>query len=707
MDDSESDLSTVFSNSSLAYTISETELVSDWLDGKSPASVRSPRDSINSDDSSQIQELGCGGEDRVGCSERMEYILYMIGQSSGLGNIWRFPHLCYRNGGGSFLISYLLLLVVMGFPIVYLEACLGQFCSKGPAKCWDFAPLFKGVGVAMIVVSILISIYYHVVVAWAQYYLFASFTGKLPWSDCNNPEWNTDGCSHKWPVVTCAEGLIKMTNGTCYKAERFTGIWNASLLRAASGQQLITPSEEYWANNILATSSGLFQPGAPRWPLALSLLLAWVITFLCLLKGFRSTGKVLYLTALLPYLVLSIFFVRGVTLDSASDGILFYLLPDLQVFTTSQVWRDAANQIFYSLGPCWGGLVTLASYKRFKSNTLRDTLTMSAGNTIVSLIGGFIIFSYLGHMAAGLQVDVNKAVTHGPGLTFIVYSEAVNKFPLPPVWSILFFIIFIMLEMDCRFALVATILTSITDQWPRCRQQKTVLILVICIVLFFFGLPLTTNGGIYMLNLMDTFASSWSLLIIGLTEILGLSYVYGCNRFLQDVTLMLGNEPSVWWKICWMCVSPLVMLIIFLFACIDYKSTRYGSYTYPLTGEVIGWLMVLASLIWIPACALYKVIFEDEGKSILEKLRLQSIPNEYWGPALVKHRQKVTYVKDFVHDPEGEKKRRQAYVNQAFTLDSTFSSHDHGIWWSDASSTTMSWDNHVMFTSNVSLETSV
>ncbi|GFO44117.1 eukaryotic translation initiation factor 3 subunit f [Plakobranchus ocellatus] len=709
----ESEASLAFTNSSLAYTVSEVELVSGWLEGKSPLAlassrVKQPVGDTQAPPPSSVSHRFAFAEDenkeRGNWTGKLDFVLSMLGYAVGLGNIWRFPYLCYRNGGGAFLLPYLLMLFLVGIPLFYLEVSLGQFCSKGAAKCWDFAPLFKGVGVAMIVCSALVSIYYNVIIAWSQFYFFASFTDKLPWAGCDNAEWNTKNCSLKWPLVDCEDG-VKMTNGTCYQNKEFQGVWNTSVFERVTGRKRISPSEEYWTHNVLSLSSDLFRPGSPRWHLTLSLFLAWIITFLCLMKGIKTTGKVVYFTALFPYVVLLILFFRGVTLDSAGDGIAFYITPKFHKLGEAKVWRDAANQIFYSLGPCWGGIITLASYNRFHNNALRDTLIVGIGNSLTSLFGGFVIFSYLGHMAAQLNVDIENVVKSGPGLAFIVYPEAVTQLPAPPLWSLAFFFMLILLGLDSQFAMVETLLTGLLDQWPQHRKRKTLIILLLCASMFLLGLPLVTKAGAYLLNLMDTYAASWSLMLIGLAETLAISYVYGCNRFYQDMTLMYGSQPNIWWKICWMALSPLLIVFILVFACVDYSPATYGSYTYSAGGEALGWLMVIASAIWIPACALYKLLKEDEGKTFLQKLRLQTMPNKYWGPALVKHRRLIDYVQDFVLDPEGDKKKL-AYINQAFaystiTLDDRVSMGTGG----KSLTTTMSFDGDMMFTSKISLET--
>ncbi|GFS19317.1 transporter [Elysia marginata] len=714
LEDSESEVSLAFTNSSLAYTVSEVELVSGWLEGKTPLAIASGHSRQTTEveappPSSVSQKLNYAedeNKERGNWSGRLDFVLSMLGYAVGLGNIWRFPYLCYRNGGGAFLFPYLLMLCVVGIPLFYLEVSLGQFCSKGAAKCWDFAPLFKGVGVAMIACSALISIYYNVIIAWSQFYFFASFTDKLPWAECDNSDWNTKDCSLNWPIVSCEDG-VKMPNGTCYQDNEFHGVWNTSMFEKITGQKRVSPSEEYWTYNVLSLSSGLFKPGSPRWHLTLSLFLAWIVTFLCLLKGIKTTGKVVYFTALFPYVVLTILFFRGVTLgDGVGEGISFYIKPRFENLGNAKVWRDAANQIFYSLGPCWGGIITLSSYNRFHNNALRDTLIVGLGNSLTSLFGGFVIFSYLGHMAAKLNVDVEGVVKSGPGLAFIVYPEAVTQLPAPPFWALAFFFMLILLGLDSQFATVETVLTGILDQWPQHRDRKTLIILAICVILFLLGLPLVTEGGAYLVNLMDTYAGSWSLMVIGLTETLAISYVYGCDRFFQDMALMYGTQPYLWWKICWMVLCPLLIVFILIFAIVDYSPATYGDYTYTAGGELLGWLMVLASALWIPICALYKLIKEDEGKTFLQKLRLQTMPNKYWGPSLVKHRKLVDYVQDFVLDPEGDKKKL-SYVNQAFAYSTTTLSDRLSMHTREKSVTTMSYNGDMLFTSKVSLETAV
>ena len=112
--------------------------------------------------------------------------------SVGLGNVWRFPFTAYENGGGAFLIPYILVLLFIGKPLYYLELCLGQFASKGSVKVWELSPAFRGVGYGQMIATWSVVTYYVSLMALTIYYFFASFSKVLPWSVCG--ELASDSC---------------------------------------------------------------------------------------------------------------------------------------------------------------------------------------------------------------------------------------------------------------------------------------------------------------------------------------------------------------------------------------------------------------------------------------------------------------------------------------------------------------------------------
>ena len=125
-----------------------------------------------------------GEEPRENWGSKWEFIFSCIGLSVGIGNVWRFPRLAYENGGGSFLIPYFIILFLIGKPMYYLELALGQFSQRGPVKLWNMLPLGYGVGIAQCIVSIIVAIYYNVVLGYCLYYIFSSFAAEVPWARC-------------------------------------------------------------------------------------------------------------------------------------------------------------------------------------------------------------------------------------------------------------------------------------------------------------------------------------------------------------------------------------------------------------------------------------------------------------------------------------------------------------------------------------------
>ncbi|RXN30007.1 sodium- and chloride-dependent GABA transporter ine-like isoform X1 [Labeo rohita] len=139
-------------------------------------------------------------EPRETWGRRLEFVLASIGYAVGLGNVWRFPYLCYRSGGGAFLIPYLIMLFLCGIPLLFMEFTVGQYTRLGPVHAVaKICPLFKGVGLATVVISYVLCTYYNVLMTWALYYLLHSFSSSLPWQSCNNT-WNSVGnCSTGFP----------------------------------------------------------------------------------------------------------------------------------------------------------------------------------------------------------------------------------------------------------------------------------------------------------------------------------------------------------------------------------------------------------------------------------------------------------------------------------------------------------------------------
>ncbi|KAJ8320365.1 hypothetical protein KUTeg_001952 [Tegillarca granosa] len=262
-------------------------------------------------------------------NRKAEYLLSMVGYCVGLGNIWRFSYICLRNGGGAFLIPFLFFLITCGIPLFFLEVSVGQFLGKGAVYISEVAPIFRGLGFGMLAINVIFGLYYNIITNWILYYIVNSFFNPLPWSNCGN-SWNTENCVNEYHMIGNANrsriqsGLKTMTRNY---SDNITWINN----------DLITSEEEFWERQVLKMSSGLHDIGYFPWHIPVCYLVAWIIIFLCQMKGVKSVGKVVYVTAILPYLLLTVLLIRGLTLPGGIDGIAYYLKPNFSRLLDKQV----------------------------------------------------------------------------------------------------------------------------------------------------------------------------------------------------------------------------------------------------------------------------------------------------------------------------------------------------------------------------------
>ncbi|KAL3857832.1 hypothetical protein ACJMK2_012463 [Sinanodonta woodiana] len=538
-----------------------------------------------------------GEVERENWSRKFEFILAAIGYSVGLGNIWRFPYLCFRSGGGAFLIPYFIMLVLCGVPLLFMELAVGQYTKQGPVGALSkICPLFKGAGLATVVISFLFTTYYNVIITWAFYYLFSSFVSKLPWSDCSNT-WNSDRC---W------DGKNKTyTDSTT----NFTFV-------DVKPNNSLSPTEDFFERQLLGKTSGIDEAGVLKWDLALILLMCWIIVYFCIWKGTKSSGKVVYFTALFPYVVLIILLVRGLTLPGAINGIYYFLIPRWELLLDAKVFNFVS--LYY-------------------------TLTIAVVDAFTCILAGLAIFSILGYLAHNQGKAVDQVVSEGPGLVFVVYPEAFTSMPVSQLFSVLFFLMLVCLGIDSEFASVEVIVTTIQDhfhvQVKKYLKKKEFLVVLVCLVSYLCGLPNVTQGGIYFFQLIDYYAAAMSLMYLAFFEVIAITWIYGAKRLARNVKDMTGVAPSMFFIVCWYVVSPLLIFGIWMFSLIQFQPFQVAGYVYPTWATVLGWLIAMMSILCIPACMIH-ALWQAEGDSLWQKLKhsvKSPMPNPLENPIFSLH----------------------------------------------------------------------
>ncbi|KAM4658352.1 sodium- and chloride-dependent transporter XTRP3 isoform 1-T1 [Amazona ochrocephala] len=520
----------------------------------------------------------------------LQFVFACISYAVGLGNVWRFPYLCQMYGGGGFLIPYFIMLIAEGMPLLYLELAVGQRMRKGSIGAWKIiSPYLCGVGVASVVVSFFLSMYYNVINAWAFWYLFHSFQDPLPWATC--------------PLNS---------NRTGYEEECKTS----------------SSTQYFWYRQTLNISPSLEASGGVQWEQALCLTLAWLVVYLCILRGTESTGKVVYVTASLPYCVLIVYLIRGLTLHGAVNGLIYMFTPKLEQLSNPKAWISAATQIFFSLGLGFGSLIAFASYNEPSNNCERHAIIVSLINSATSIFASIVTFSIYGFKATfnyesclnkvilllmntfdleegsltadnlsemkdylmathpqeyahlspqlkncSLEAELDTAV-QGTGLAFIVYSEAIKNMEVPQLYSVLYFIMLLMLGIGSMLGNTAAILTPLTDSRTiATRFSKEVISGAVCFINCVIGLIFTMEAGSYWFDIFNDYAATLSLLLIVLVETIAVCYIYGIRRFEKDLYTMTGRKPNWYWKVMWAFASPLLIISLFIFYLSDYILT--------------------------------------------------------------------------------------------------------------------------------------
>ncbi|GIY74585.1 sodium- and chloride-dependent glycine transporter 2, partial [Caerostris extrusa] len=488
---------------------------------------------------------------------KAEFLLSCIGLAVGIGNVWRFPYLAYQNGGGAFLVAYIVLLLLVGKPHFFAESwvCYGSSVSHD----WNLLQCGHDVH---------------------TYYIGQSFRFELPWKHCES-WWGADeNCYVRRTNETpCGEVNERLANKYTheYSIAAVTNVtnltWNDKVFIVpleefthafnTCNNATQTASEQFWERYVLQLTSGIDELGIVKWDLALTLFICWMIVFLGIMKGIKSSGKVVYFTATFPYVILIILVIYGCTLSGAMTGLKYLFIPEWKKLLEIQVWRAAAEQLLFSLSLGSGCLIMNASYNKFENKLYRDAMFMKMG------------------------IDISKVAKGGQGLAFVTYPEALARLPVSQLWSVLFFFMLFLLAVDSEFSVMENVFTCLYDEYPHLKKRKVLITFFSCLGFFLLGLPCVLQrrkekfrfgllmrskteflrgnlvfksiGGQYILNLMDTYGGGVASLFIATIEIIALMWVTEQTSFVSDMDFMLGFKPGLYWRLCWKYISPLVL----------------------------------------------------------------------------------------------------------------------------------------------------
>ncbi|EOA94071.1 Orphan sodium- and chloride-dependent neurotransmitter transporter NTT4, partial [Anas platyrhynchos] len=447
-------------------------------------------------------------ENRPAWNSKLQYILAQIGYSVGLGNVWRFPYLCQKNGGGAYLVPYLVLLIIIGLPLFFLELAVGQRIRRGSIGVWNYiCPRLGGIGYASCLVCFFVGLYYNVIIGWSIFYFFKSFQYPLPWSECpiarNGSVAGEDGGDAAGREQFLGRGGCRTleTPDVCI-------YWRLGTLEAGE-----SPGDMDWMGEG-ATGSSAVQVPYPHGDVSSGCAHAASLL-----------PQVMYFSSLFPYVVLVCFLVRGLLLRGAVDGIMHMFTPKLDKMLDPQVWREAATQVFFALGLGFGGVIAFSSYNKQDNNCHFDATLVSFINFFTSVLATLVVFAVLGFKA---NIMNEKCVSvQGTGLAFIAFTEAMTHFPASPFWSVMFFLMLINLGLGSMIGTMSGITTPIIDTF---KVRKEVFTVGCCIFAFVIGLIFVQRSGNYFVTMFDDYSATLPLTVVVILENIAVAWIYGTKK---------------------------------------------------------------------------------------------------------------------------------------------------------------------------------
>ncbi len=463
---------------------------------------------------------------------RTAFVLASIGSAIGLGNIWRFPYVCYENGGGAFLVAMLVALFTAGIPLLILEISLGhKMQGSAPHAMFKIKPGLQWFGWMAALVGFFIVVYYAIIMSYAFNYTIASFTQA--WGD--------------------------------------------------------NPSEYFYATTLGLTDNpldlGQFKP-----MIFLGLLTCWIWIVLCTWKGTKTVGKVVYVTVILPWLLLIIFIIRGVTLPGAMEGLNYYLTPDWPQLLKPSVWLAAYTQVFFSLSVGFGIMIAYGSFLPRSSDLVNNAFIIGLCDSLTAFMGGLAVFGALGFHAQNLGVPVAEVAAAGPGLAFVTYPTIISNLPFwQPLFGVLFFVMLLTLGIDSAFSMTEAVSASVKDRWGLKHRTAN---LSVGLAGFVLGIPLVFGAGLLWLDIVDRFMNQFGLMLVCIGESIIVGWYIGSGRMREYINKFSEIRIGKWWDICVKFILPLVAIVLLYSEIKDRIGASYEGY--PRLAEFFGgWFLVI------------------------------------------------------------------------------------------------------------------
>ncbi len=479
------------------------------------------------------------GSRRGAFSSRRVFIFAAIGSAVGLGNLWRFPYVAYENGGGAFLIPYLVALLTAGLPFLLLDYGLGhKFRGSAPLSFARLRRGAEGLGWWQVGICFLIAVYYAAVLAWAVRYTFFS-------------------------------------------------------LDKAWGSK----PDEFFAGEFLQVSDPPGVTASPVLGVLVPLLVVWAgvigVLLLGVQRGIGATAAVF-----IPLLVVTFGFlvVRSLFLPGAAEGLDSFFSPDWGALTEASVWGAAFGQIFFSLSIGFGIMITYASYVHRDTDMPGSALVVGFSNSGFELLAGIGVFAALGFMAQANGVAVDEVAVDGVGLAFIAFPAIISEAPGGALIGVLFFGSLVIAGLTSLISIIEVVIAAVRDKFELNRIVATLIVsLPMALLSLMF---LSTTSGLHVLDIVDHFINQFGILLVAVVSMIVVAWGL---RALPTIAAHLNDGGSIrlglWWRALIGVVAPIALIYVLLDGLWTDINTPYGDYPSWMLG-VFGWGAAVAVIVF-------------------------------------------------------------------------------------------------------------
>ncbi|XP_074172216.1 orphan sodium- and chloride-dependent neurotransmitter transporter NTT5 [Rhinolophus sinicus] len=531
-------------------------------------------------------------------SNKVEYILAQVGYSVNAISLWRFFNLWLQNGG-CFLIMYIVLLFLVGIPLLLLEMAAGQRMRQGSIGVWKIiSPRIGGVGYTSFMVCFIVGLYCNVFNTWILTYLSHSFQFPAAWEHC--------------PLLMNSSDFDPECANT-------------------------TPFLYFWYRVALKVSDRIEDGGSPVDSLILSFLVSWCLVGAFVINGLKYIGKVMYVLVPVPHFIMLCFLIRSLQLDGAKLGLGYLVVGKISAIYSVNAWCQTGLQVLFSLGLGYGSVVSLASHMNLANNCLSDAFVVALINlgamllatTVFFCVGGFwaTILTHrcneknaetlsrlvsLGKLPPEAQPPPNlfdyptsiftvwlnslpqsiksMVLSHVPecslqkqflkvgksaDFAFLSFVKAMSFIPGSVVWSILFFLMFLILGLNFMIGILQGIITPLRDTFSSFRKHTKLLTAVVFVLMFLCGLFVLQPSGLYYVRLLNDYWVIVPVIIIITLENMAVGWAYGARRFLAELTILWDRpiHPVIRWL--WCCLCPGVLLVLLAAAVYSQSQTTW------------------------------------------------------------------------------------------------------------------------------------